>query len=101
MELAESKMQGSGRIRHTTQRILSGFQPSRVTLRANIRETPVVLLINEQGEKEKGRDEWYFSWCSFLGGFGWRGTERRRAKRAAAEWSGSQSGGRLPAGLVS
>jgi hypothetical protein len=30
-------------------------------LRANIRETPVVLLINEQGEKEKGRDEWQFS----------------------------------------
>src|SRR6202011_6302641 len=56
-------------------------------LRANIRETPVVPLINEQGEKEKGRDEWHFSWCSFLGGFGWRGTERRRAKRAAAQWS--------------
>jgi hypothetical protein len=54
------------------------------TLRANIRETPVVPLINEQGEKEKGRDEWHFSWCSSLGGFGWRGTERRRAKRAAA-----------------
>jgi hypothetical protein len=27
-------------------------------LRANIRETPVVPLINEQGEKEKERDEW-------------------------------------------
>jgi hypothetical protein len=71
------------------------------TLRANIRETPVVPLINEQGEKEKGRHEWHFSWCSFLGGFGWRGTERRRAKRAAAQWSGSQSGRRLPAGLAS
>jgi hypothetical protein len=71
----------------------------RTTLRANIRETPVVPLINEQGEKEKGRDEWHFSWCSFLGGFGWRGTERRRAKRAAAQWSGSQSGCRLPAGF--
>jgi hypothetical protein len=33
------------------------------TLRANIFETPVVLLINEQGEKEKGRDEREFSWC--------------------------------------
>jgi hypothetical protein len=72
-----------------------------VPLRANIRETPVVPLINEQGEKEKGRDEWHFSWCSFLGGFGWRGTERRRAKRAAAQRSGSQSGRRLPAGLAS
>jgi hypothetical protein len=61
-------------------------------LRANIHETPVVFLINEQGEKEKGRDEWHFSWCSFFGGFGWRGTKRRRAKRAAAQWSGSQSG---------
>ena len=30
-------------------------------LRANIPETAVVLLINEQGEKEKGRDEWHFS----------------------------------------
>ena len=52
------------------------------SLRANIHETPVVLLINEQGEKEKGRDEWEFFWCSFSRGFGWRGTERRRAKRA-------------------
>src|SRR6202011_6343482 len=69
-------------------------------LRANIRETPVVPLINEQGEKEKGRDEWHFSWCSFLGGFGWRGTERRRAKRAAAQWSGSQSGCRFDAGFA-
>jgi FAD/FMN-containing dehydrogenase len=39
-------------------------------LRANIRETPVVPLINEQGEKEKGRNEWHFSWCSFLAGAG-------------------------------
>src|SRR5580700_7597866 len=53
-------------------------------LRANISETVLVLLINEQGEKEKGRDEQYLSWCSSLWGFGWRGTERRRAKRAAA-----------------
>jgi hypothetical protein len=77
------------------------FRNHLTALRANIRETPVVPLINEQGEKEKGRDEWHFSWCSFLGGFGWRGTERRRAKRAAAQWSGSQSGRRLPAGLAS
>jgi len=27
------------------------------SLRANICETVLVLLINEQGEKEKGRDE--------------------------------------------
>src|SRR3984893_10180331 len=69
----------------------------RAALRANIRETAVVPLINEQGEKEKGRDE--LSWCSFLGGFGWRGTERRRAERAAAQWSGRQSRRRLPVGL--
>jgi hypothetical protein len=31
------------------------------TLRANISETVLVLLINEQGEKEKGRDEREFS----------------------------------------
>ncbi len=38
---------------------------------ANIRETVLVLLINEQGEKEKGRDEREFSWCgSFPWGFG-------------------------------
>src|ERR1700730_7312983 len=53
----------------------------RPALRANISETVLVLLINEQGEKEKGRDEQYLSWCSSLWGFGWRGTERRRAKR--------------------
>jgi hypothetical protein len=39
---------------------------TRVSLRANIPETTVVLLINEQGEKEKGRDEREFSWCSLL-----------------------------------
>jgi bifunctional non-homologous end joining protein LigD len=72
----------------------------RKALRANIHETPVVLLINEQGEKEKERDEREFSWCSFFGGFGWRGTERRRAKRAAAQWSGSQSGCRFDAGFA-
>src|SRR5713226_10041565 len=71
------------------------------SLRANISETTVVRSINEQGEKEKGRDEREFSWCSFLWGFGCRGTERRRAKRAAAQWSDSQSGRRLPAGLAS
>jgi hypothetical protein len=70
----------------------------RSPLRANIPETVFVSLINEQGEKEKGRDE--FSWCcSFPGGFGWRGTERRRAKRAAAQCSGSQNS--AGAGLAS
>src|ERR1700730_11180032 len=65
------------------------------SLRANIRETQVVPLINEQGEKEKGRDEWQFSWCSFLGGL-WlarngakaseasRSVVERQSKRAAA-----------------
>ena len=51
-------------------------------LRANISETSLVPLINEQGEKEKGRkDEREFSWCcSFSWGFGCRGTERRRTE---------------------
>ena len=63
----------------------TGSRPN--SLCANIPETPVVLLINEQGEKEKGSDDRKFSWCcSFFWGFGWRGTERRRAKRAAAQW---------------
>jgi CRP-like cAMP-binding protein len=48
-------------------------------LRANISETVLVLLINEQGEKEKGRDEREFSWGSAFRGIGCRGTERRRA----------------------
>jgi hypothetical protein len=39
------------------------FAGIRASLRASIFETPVVLLINEQGEKEKGRDEREFSWC--------------------------------------
>jgi len=39
-----------------------GFSPP-APLRANISETVLVLLINEQGEKEKGRDEREFSWC--------------------------------------
>ncbi len=44
---------------------------SHKALCANIRETVLVLLINEQGEKEKGRDEREFSWCgSFPWGFG-------------------------------
>lgn len=52
----------------------------RETLRANIGETSLVPLINEQGEKEKDRDEREFFWCgSFFWGFGWCGTERRRA----------------------
>src|SRR5216684_4921549 len=50
------------------------------TLRANISETVLVLLINEQGEKAENRNELQFSWCcSFPWGFGCRGTERRRA----------------------
>src|SRR6202008_4509587 len=63
------------------------------TLRANISETSLVPLINEQkGEKEEIRDEREFSWCcSFPWGFGCRGTERRLASwRASAEGSGSQ-----------
>jgi hypothetical protein len=44
----------------------SVYAASRRPLRANIPETVLVLLINEQGEKEKGRDERYFSWCCFF-----------------------------------
>src|SRR6202163_5177256 len=61
------------------------------SLRANIFETSLVPLINEQGEKGKGRDERQYDECFVPRGFGWRGTERRRAKRAAAQWSASQS----------
>ncbi len=39
-----------------TTRSLLRFRSCEWSLRANIRETPVVPLINEQGEKEKGRD---------------------------------------------
>jgi anti-sigma B factor antagonist len=72
-------------------------------LRANISETGLVLLINEQkGEKEEIRDGREFSWCcSFPWGFGCRGTERRLASwRVAAECSGSQSGRRSGAGFA-
>src|SRR2546430_17386928 len=75
----------------------------QTTLRANISETGLVLLINEQkGEKEEIRDEREFSWCcSFPWGVGCRGTERRLASwRAAAECSGSQTGRRSCAGLA-
>jgi hypothetical protein len=48
-------------------------------LRANISETPPVVLINEQGEEEKRRYEGEFFWCCVGGGRGWRGTKRRRA----------------------
>src|ERR1700741_4083602 len=64
---------------------VDGLAP--VALRANISETGLVLLINEQkGEKEEIRDEREFSWCcSFPWRFGCRGTERRLASwRAAA-----------------
>jgi hypothetical protein len=47
-------------------------------LRANISETLPVVVINEQGEEEKNKDEQEFSWCC-LRGRGWRGTKRRRA----------------------
>src|SRR5437016_14462423 len=73
------------------------------TLRSKISETGLVLLINEQkGEKAEIRDEREFSWCcSFPWGFGCRGTKRRLASwRAAAQWSGSQSGRRSGAGFA-
>jgi hypothetical protein len=78
------------------------WRKSRIALRANISETGLVLLINEQkGEKAEIRDEREFSrCCSFPWGFGCRGTKRRLASwRAAVQWSGSQSGRRSGAGL--
>jgi hypothetical protein len=48
-------------------------------LRANISETLLAVIISEQGEEEKNRDEYQFSWCCVSGGRGWRGTKRRRA----------------------
>jgi hypothetical protein len=47
----------------TKEAAVRGSGDGLATLRASIFETPVVLLINEQGEKEKGRDEREFSWC--------------------------------------
>ena len=44
----------------------TGGETSSGPLCANIPETVLVLLINEQGEKEKGRDEREFSWCCFF-----------------------------------
>src|SRR5665811_76419 len=58
--------------------------PSWIALRANISETVLVLLINEQGEKEKGKDERKFSWFCFFWELGCHATERRRAWRAEA-----------------
>ena len=43
--------------------VFSVFSTLREPLRANISETVLVLLINERGEKEKGRDEREFSRC--------------------------------------
>jgi hypothetical protein len=54
-----------------------GIRPG--SLRANISETPPVVLINEQGEEEKRRYEREFFWYCVGGGRGWRGTKRRRA----------------------
>ena len=59
-------------------------ETSMATLRANISETVLVLLINEQGEKEKGKDERKFSWFCFFWELGCHATERRRAWRAEA-----------------
>src|SRR6266852_5940201 len=92
--------------RHSSARRMFAFtSPMNAPnpLRANISETGLVLLINEQkGEKEEIRDEREFSWCcSFPWGFGCRGTERRLASwRAAAECSSSQSGRRSGAGFA-
>jgi DNA-binding NarL/FixJ family response regulator len=55
-------------------------QELAIALRANISETLPVVVINEQGEEKKNKDEQEFSWCCLRGrGRGWRGTKRRRA----------------------
>ena len=81
-------------------RMSTEHQQYSLALRANISETVLVLLINEQGEKEKGKDEGEFSWFCFFCKLGCHGTERRRAWRAEAEWSGSPSRRRFAAGLA-
>ncbi|MGD0907665.1 MAG: hypothetical protein ABSA96_08790, partial [Candidatus Acidiferrales bacterium] len=50
----------------THYRKTSVWKIARAALRANISETVLVLLINEQGEKEKGKDEREFSWFCFF-----------------------------------
>src|ERR1700733_497406 len=62
------------------------FAAASLPLRANISETLPVVVINEQGEEEKDKDEQEFSWCC-LRGWGWRGTKRRRAEQAAEQGS--------------
>lgn len=58
-----------------------------LTLRANISETVLVLLINEQGEKEKGRDEREFSWVLPSGALA--GAERSGGERSEPQRSGA------------
>ena len=60
--------------------------PSGNSLRANIPETVLVLLINEQGEKEKGRDEREFSWCCSSSG-ALAGAERSEGERSEPQRS--------------
>ena len=53
-----------------------------ITLRANIPETALLLLINEQGEKAKGTDEREFCRGCFFRGFDWRGAQCSASQRS-------------------
>src|SRR2546422_552521 len=89
-------------LHHSTRRS-SRVPAAYRTLRANICETPVVLLINEQGEKEKGRDEREFSWVFFPWGFGGRGTGGRGGEGGRGAVRGQQRRApirRWPRGLI-
>ena len=46
---------------------LAGTVVVVLPLRANISETLPVVVINEQGEEEKNKDEQEFSWCCLSG----------------------------------
>ena len=46
---------------------LRPFVDAERPLRANISETLPVVVINEQGEEEKNKDEQEFSWCCLSG----------------------------------
>jgi hypothetical protein len=69
------------------------------TLRGNIPGTALVLLINEQDEKEKSRDDRDFSWTSFH--WGLAGAERSEGERSQPQRSGAAAKPGADAALAS
>jgi hypothetical protein len=69
------------------------------TLRANISETALVLLINEQDEKEKSRDDRDFSWTPFH--WGLAGAELSEGERSQPQRSGAAAKPGADAALAS